>query len=303
MRIGISIASGYPGQGDRDAVDAVIERAKTAAAAGLDHLSLGDQHSTGRHFPYVANVPMIGRLMADWPQERPIGLLLLLPLWHPVTAAEQIGTLAAMTDARFIIQTGIGSGQAQFAAMGADLSTRGLTTDRSIRTIKALLGGEVVSEPAFNIVEASVRPRPARAPEWWIGAGMAAAAIDRAAREGNAWYVSPGLDGDPLSRAVDSYREACSRHGTTPDIALRRDVLVGQDHAATLMTARAVIEAGYRGMDEQVIAGDPEHVAQRLAKFSDIGIDNIVARTISVDQPAALKSIELLGTVRQILRG
>jgi alkanesulfonate monooxygenase SsuD/methylene tetrahydromethanopterin reductase-like flavin-dependent oxidoreductase (luciferase family) len=301
MRIGISITSGYPGQDDKAAVDAVIERVKAAAEAGLDHLSLGDQHSTGRHFPYVANVPMIGRVMADWPQDRPVGLLLLLPLWHPVMAAEQIGTLAAMTNARFIIQTGIGSGSAQFAAMGSDLSARGRTSDRSIRTIKALLDGEVVTEPAFNIVEASVRPRPLQPPEWWIGAGMATAAIDRAAREGNAWYVSPGLDGDALRLAADSYREACSRHGTIPDIALRRDVLVGHDHTATIKAARAVIEAGYRGMDEQVIAGDPEHVAQRLAKFSDIGIDNIVARTITVDQPTALKSIELLGSVRELV--
>ena len=59
--------------------------------------------------PYVQNVPAIGRIMADWPVDRPIGLLLLLPLWHPVLAAEQIGTLAAMSDAPFIVQTGIGA--------------------------------------------------------------------------------------------------------------------------------------------------------------------------------------------------
>ena len=63
-------------------------------------------------------------------------MLLLLPLWHPVFAAEQVGTLAAMTDAPFIVQTGIGAGSDQFDALGANLSTRGRSTDRAIGIMK-----------------------------------------------------------------------------------------------------------------------------------------------------------------------
>ncbi len=302
MRIGISLTSGYGGRSDRDAVRAVIGRSRAAADAGLDHLSLGDQHSMGRHAPYVQNVPMIGRIMADWPADRPIGLLLLLPLWHPVIAAEQIGTLAAMSEARFIVQTGIGSGDEQFGAFGADLSTRGRVTDDAMRTIKGLLDGETVDAPEFNISGATIRPRPLQPVEWWIGAGPAKVAIDRAAREGDAWYVGPGLDGDVLARAADAYRDACTRHGTTPDIALRRDVLVGDDHDKTVRAARAVIDAGYRGMDEQIVAGDPQHAAERLASYKKYGIDNIVVRTITVDEPTALRSIELIGEVRSLLQ-
>jgi hypothetical protein len=35
---------------------------------------------------------MLGRLLAEW-GEAPAGCLFLLPLWHPVLVAEQIGTL------------------------------------------------------------------------------------------------------------------------------------------------------------------------------------------------------------------
>lgn len=298
MRLGISIASSHAGLGDRDAVRTVIERARVAGVAGLDHLSLGDQHSTGGWGPYVANVPMLGRIMAEWPVDRPVGLLLLVPLWHPVLAAEQIGTLAAMSDARFIVQTGIGSGDGQFAAMGASISTRGRVTDRSIDIINRLLAGETVSDVAADVDAAAVRPRPDQPVEWWIGSGPSPAAIDRAARLGDAWYTSPGLLGPSLDAGAQAYRDACDRHAATPRIALRRDVLVGDDHDATVRRSREVIDAGYRGMDEQIVAGGVEHVAEQLAAFGPVGVDDIVARTITVDQPTALRSIELLGEVR-----
>ena len=80
--------------------------------------------------------------------------------------------------------------------------------------------------------------------------------------------------------------------------SLRRDILVGDDHDATVRLARSVIERGYRGMDTQIIAGGVEHVAERMASFESINVDDIVARTITVDQSTALRSIELLADVR-----
>jgi len=301
VRVGVSITSGYAGVEGREAVRAVIERGRAAAAADLDHLTLGDHHSTGTARAYVQNVPAIGRMMADWPSDRSIGLLLLLPLWHPVLAAEQIGTLAAMSDAPFIVQTGIGGGADQFAAMGASLSSRGRVADVSIAAIKRLLRGEVVDIAEIGVSGASVSPRPSQPVEWWIGAGSAPPAIDRAAREGDAWYAAPGIDGDELRATADAYRAACDRHGATPRIALRRDVLVGRDHEATVRLAREVVDRGYRGLGDQVISGGVEHVAERFASFRSVGVDDIVARTIAVDQPTAVESIGLLGDVRRLL--
>ena len=186
-------------------------------------------------------------------------------------------------------------------AIGASLKTHGRATDAAIDVIKRLFAGEAVASPEFGISAATIRPRPPQPVEWWVGAGTAPVAIERAASEGDAWYVSPGLDGDTLAAAAESYREACSRHGTAPRIALRRDVLVGDDHVATTRLARSVIDAGYRGLDLQIIAGGVAEVAERCAAFDSIGVTDIVARTISVDQATALRSIELLGEVRAAL--
>ena len=43
---------------------------------------------------YYQNIPTMARLLAEW-GDRPAGVLALLPMWHPVLLAEQIGTLAA----------------------------------------------------------------------------------------------------------------------------------------------------------------------------------------------------------------
>ena len=85
----------------------MVERAQAAAAAGLDSLFVGDHHAVP--VPYYQNVAIMGRLLAEW-DTRPAGVLMLLPLWQPVLAAEQIGTLASIAQGPFILQCAVGGG-------------------------------------------------------------------------------------------------------------------------------------------------------------------------------------------------
>ena len=112
MRVGISLTSNHPDATDpRQGARWMIERAAAAHRAGLDSLFVGDQHVSAT--PYYQNTPMLGRLLAEW-GEAPAGCLFLLPLWHPVIVAEQIGTLAAIARGPFIMQCGLGWGEARF---------------------------------------------------------------------------------------------------------------------------------------------------------------------------------------------
>ncbi|MDH3302948.1 MAG: LLM class flavin-dependent oxidoreductase [Acidimicrobiia bacterium] len=306
MRLGISINSTHPDVAPEVAVANVLERARTAAAAGLDHLTLGDLHAAGPNSNYVQNVPMIGRILAEWPSDRSIGLLFVLPLWHPVLAAEQVGTLAALLGpgAPFIVQTGVGGRPNEFAAMGAELTTRGRRTDEAIRVMKALLAGERVHSETFTISGAAIAPRPPIPVEWWIGSGLGDRPLQRAAREGDAWYVGPGATPADLAAAMPRYCEMCTRFGTLPRIAVRRDILVTDDDAIGLARGRELIAAGYRGLtEEQLIFGGVDRVAEAIAVLADIGAAHdsdidVVVRTMAVDQPTAVRSIELLADVR-----
>ena len=108
MKVRISLTSNYPDVKDpRQGARWMIERAAAARRASLDSLFVGDQHVSPT--PYYQNTPMLGRLLAEW-SEAPAGCLFLLPLWHPVIVAEQIGTLAAIAKGPFTMQCGLGWG-------------------------------------------------------------------------------------------------------------------------------------------------------------------------------------------------
>src|SRR5713101_2259323 len=121
MRVGISLTSSHAVKDARDGARWMIERAAAARESDLDSLFVGDHHSTpGR---YYQNVPILGRLLAEW-GDAPAGCLFLLPLWNPVLIAEQVGTLASLAAGRFIFQCGLGDDARQFGAMGAEIKQR-----------------------------------------------------------------------------------------------------------------------------------------------------------------------------------
>src|SRR4051812_45254072 len=205
MRIGISLTSNYPSITDpRLGARWMIEREAAARRAALDTLFVGDQHVSPT--PYYQNTPMLGRLLAEW-GTAPAGCLFLLPLWHPVLVAEQIGTLAAIAQGPFIMQCGLGWGEARFAAMVASIRTRPSAFEEALDIVRRLLAGETVSSARrFCISDASLALRPAEPVAVWIGAS-APPAIDRAARLTEGWIASPGLTSEEAQTQADLYRE------------------------------------------------------------------------------------------------
>jgi len=308
MRVGISIGTVFstdgPG-GHRAGPQTVLSQAWAADRAGLDTLTLGDHHSTGPA-GYVQNVPMLGRILAEW-TGRPIGCLFLVPLWHPVLLAEQIGTLAAMSSGPFIVQTGLGGGEGQFRAMGADLDQRATRLEEGILVAQALLQGETVDSGLFAMEGARIAPLPPEGTEWWIGGGVPKA-IDRAARLGDCWYGNADLTPDAAARDIGIYREACARHGRQPiRIPIRKDVFIAESRAEAERVGDALLADGYRGFDRKAVAyGDPDSVAEQFSVFGALGFTDVIIRTMTPLPPetgreGASRSVELAGEVRALL--
>jgi alkanesulfonate monooxygenase SsuD/methylene tetrahydromethanopterin reductase-like flavin-dependent oxidoreductase (luciferase family) len=298
--IGVSLTSAYPGVDPRAGARMMIERAAAARRADLDSLFVGDHHATPG--AYYQNVPIMGRLLAEW-SDKPAGCLFLLPLWNPVLIAEQVGTLAAIAHGRFIIQVGLGDDEAQFLAMGASLKTRPSAFEESLAAIRRLLAGESVSASGhFTFERARVALRPAEPVEIWIGA-TANVAIDRAARLGDAWLASPGLIPAAAAAKNAMYRERCVAHGRVPTaIAIRRDVYVGESKAEAAETLAQVVARGYRGFDPAaLVAGDVEQVATQFQALAEMGYTDVIARHFTNDHAKVLGSFARLGEVRRAL--
>lgn len=300
MRLGTSINSTYSVDDPRTGAARMIERARAASESGLDSLFVGDHHSVG--VPYYQNSPILGRLLAEW--RGPLfGALYLLPLWHPVLLAEQIGTLASLHDGRFVIQCALGGGAAQFEAMGASLRTRPSSFERNLDVVRRLLAGEAVDSAGPPAIRgAVVSPRPPEPVEVWIGAS-ATPAIDRAARLGDAFIAGPEATPDDAAELADRYRQACDANGRPAGrIVLRRDVHVGADRADARRVAEPVLAAGYRGFDPAAtVVGGVTEVADGLSRFAEMGYTDILVRHLSPDQAEVLASFDRLGEVRASL--
>ena len=301
MKVGISLTSNYPDVKDpRQGARSMIERAAAARRARLDSLFVGDQHVSPT--PYYQNTPILGRLLAEW-GEAPAGCLFLLPLWHPVLVAEQVGTLAAVAHGPFIMQCGLGWGDDRFAAMGANMKTRPSAFEEALDIIRRLLAGEtVISSGRFRIAAASLALRPAEPVAVHIGAS-APPAIDRAARLADGWIASPGLTSEEARAQADMYRERCAAYGKEPDaVVLRRDIYVGESPAEARAVLREALARSYRGMPaEALIAGSVDEVAEQFRSFEKIGYTDILVRHLTNDQPKVLGSLERLAAVRAAL--
>ena len=300
MRVGISLTSSHAVKDPREGARWMIERAAAAHRAGLDSLFVGDHHSTPT--PYYQNVPMLGRLLAEW-GDRPAGCLFLLPMWNPVLVAEQVGTLASITSGRFIFQCGLGDGQPQFAAMGAEIKQRPSAFEEALGIIQRLLRGETVSGGRrFAFENAMVTLRPAENVEYWIG-GQALPAIDRAARLADGFLASPSLKLDDARSQIDYYRERCAAHGRRPTaIAIRRDLYVGESAAEARATADAVLARGYRGFSrESLVIGDVSEVVGQIRPLASMGYTDVIVRHLTDDQPKVLGSMARLAEVRRAL--
>jgi alkanesulfonate monooxygenase SsuD/methylene tetrahydromethanopterin reductase-like flavin-dependent oxidoreductase (luciferase family) len=300
VRLGVSLNSTYVVDDVRAGARAMVERARAAYAAGLDSLFVGDHHAVP--VPYYQNVAILGRLLADW-NGRTAGALFLLPLWNPVLVAEQVGTLAAIHDGRFVMQCALGGGSDQFAAMGADLAARPARFEASLDIVRRLLRGEEVdARGPFTVGGARANPHPAEPVEVWIGAS-APRAIERAARLGDAFLAGPECTPAQARAVLELHRAACERAGRPARAVIRRDVHVGASVDDARRVAGPVLDAGYRGFDPSaVVVGSAESVAADLAGLADAGYEEVLVRHLSPDQAEVLASFERLATVRDLIR-
>ena len=278
----------------------MVERTTAARDAQLDSLFIGDHHAMPA--PYYQNVPMLGRLLAEW-GDSPAGCLFLLPLWNPVLLAEQVGTLASIAQGRFILQCALGVGDDQFAALGANIRHRPSLFEEGLDIVRRLLAGETVSSSGrYHIEAARIAPIPPEPVEVWIG-GSAEPSIDRAARLGDAWLAGPELTPEQARYWAAFYRERCAAYGRTPTaVAIRRDIYVGSDSADARAVAEPIIAKGYRGHDPSASTyGDVAEVRDRFAEYAAMGYTDIIVRHLTDEQSQVLGSIRRLQRLRELL--
>jgi probable F420-dependent oxidoreductase len=154
-----------------------------------------------------------------------------LPIHNPVRVAEQVATIDQLSGGRVTLGVGMGWWPLEYDVHGSNFRERGARMEEALTILKLVWNEENTSfDGRFNsFPELTVHPRPLQQPNppLWV-AGVAPAAVDRAARLGDAWICGPVQSLAAALRCLDIYRPACAALAKPDDWILRRYAWVGE---------------------------------------------------------------------------
>jgi probable F420-dependent oxidoreductase len=134
-----------------------------------------------------------------------------LPAHHPVRVAEQVATIDQLSGGRVALGVGLGWWSLEYAVFGSRFEERGARMEEALRILKLVWTEEGTSFDGrfWSFSELTVHPRPVQRPHppLWV-AGVAGAAVDRAARLGDAWLCGPVQSLAKASSCLARYRAA-----------------------------------------------------------------------------------------------
>lgn len=151
--------------------------------------------------------------------------VMVVPHRNPILAAKMIATADLLSGGRVILGCGAGWMKEEIELLGGSFPERGKMTDEYIAAFRELWSAERPTYKGRHVAFENVifEPKPIQKPgvPIWIG-GESKAAIDRAARIGDAWY--PGSS-NPINRldtaervagAVTGFKDVARKHGRDP---------------------------------------------------------------------------------------
>jgi alkanesulfonate monooxygenase SsuD/methylene tetrahydromethanopterin reductase-like flavin-dependent oxidoreductase (luciferase family) len=280
------------------------------AAAGLDHLCVGDHVSFRDGYGYDGLVQATAlAVLSSLPVHTSV---YLLPLRHPVAVARQLSSLAQLAPGRIVFGVGLGGDDPrELEVCGVDRATRGRRMDDCLAIVRGLLAGTTVDHDGevVSVHEARVTPVPPLPVPIVVG-GRSDAALRRAARLGDGWlgvFVAP-----------DRWEASRTRVETTAGELGRADVVwehglavwvgFGDSRADAAPRLATTMEALYHrpfgDFARYAPHGPPDEIADALAAYVDAGCRTFNLIPVATDDEAAIDGCArvraaLLAAVRQ----
>ncbi|HEY2302126.1 MAG TPA: LLM class flavin-dependent oxidoreductase [Acidimicrobiales bacterium] len=155
-----------------------------------------------------------------------------LPIHNPIRVAEQVATIDQLSAGRISLGVGMGWWPLEYEVHGSAFNQRGARMEEALKILRLVWAEEHTSWDGefYRFPELTVYPRPVQRPRppLWV-AGVADAAVDRAARLGDGWLCGPVQSLSKTKSCLSVYEDSCERNGTTPSWILRRYAWVEAD--------------------------------------------------------------------------
>ncbi len=245
----------------------LAEQARLADRLGFSTIAAGMHYGT---YPLrmLQQIPFLARIMAEAPNVRLLPGIVLLSLHKPLDIAEQLATLDVMSGGRLIFGAGLGYREVEFKGFGTTQSERVERFEENLEAVVRLWCEERVSMTGSHFVldEATISLKPAQQPRppIWIGAN-ADAAVRRAARLGDTWFINPHQRMETIERQLEIYKRALDDlNKPFPDeLPLMREIFVASSRAEAIRLAQPYLETKYQtyhqwGQDKAMPKGDDD---------------------------------------------
>ncbi|HZR00510.1 MAG TPA: LLM class flavin-dependent oxidoreductase [Chloroflexota bacterium] len=324
MKLGIGLTMQFErGQSLEQQVRERIEQVELARDGGFDLVACS-QHYLSDPYAELQAVPVLGRLSAHSGTMRLLTGVVLLPLHNPVEIAEQGATLDVLSGGRFVLGVGIGYRDVEFDAFGVARGEALARFSHGVRLIRRLWTEERVTYdgPFWRLDDVPVHLRPVQRPHppIWVAAN-ADAAVRRAARIADAWYVNPHARLDTLRAQLELYRQALAEAGKPfpAELPMGRELYVAASRDAAWRECGPYLAGKYRsytswGQDKVVpeaagfrlelaelaegrfVVGDPDDCVEGLRRCAELGATTVIVRLQWPGMPGsyARRAIELL---------
>ena len=337
FKFGLMIRAQYPQHDDMAArFEEVCATARLADALGFDCITKGS-HYAATGFADFQQIPFLARIMAEAPRCRLNAGVVLLALHKPLDIAEQFATLDVMSRGKVILGVALGYREVEFKAFGTTQAQRVQRMEENLIAIRRLWSEDTVSMTGshFELDAVSLGMRPVQHPHppIWVGAN-ADAAIRRAARLGDCWYVPPHNRLDSIARQVEVYKRALDGCGKPfpAEFPMRREVFVARTREEALRVCKPGLERKYKAyvewgqnapmpegdaldvaIDELIkdrfLIGSPDEVTEDIVKLArGTGINHLVAsmhwpgmQTAAAMDAMQLFAEQVMPAVRQAL--
>ncbi len=310
---------------EKDHFDSILRQVDAAQRAGMNHILMG-QHFMFERSRWFQPVPVLARLAGELDSHvRLVTQILIAPLYHPVLLGEELATLDVVTGGRLSVGLGLGYIPSEYEVMGIPFKERGQRLNETIEILKLMWTQDRVTYNGriFTLDDIPVHIRPIQQPHppIWVGAGSPAG-IERAARLGDVWPITPQVAPADLPAQLSGFFDAREkagrpRSGRQP---LRREIMVGADRADALAKAVQVATPWYVNMantghnkyvdpeglvksipgvlSKHWVLGDAEDCAAQLREIGQsVPVNPVITRAnwpgMSADDSVAY--IELLG--------
>ena len=266
-----------------DDLRAIVQRGEALGFAGVvvpDHIVIPNKIVST--YPYSADGVWLGASAGEALEQ-----LTLLSYLVGVTSD-------LLSSGRITVGCGVGWMQEEFEAVGAEpFDERGRVADEYLAVFRELWTSDA---PSFDGAYAkfdniAFLPKPVQQPHppLWIG-GESGPALRRAVRAGDAWYPIGNNPKFPLD-TWPRYEAAIERLQGFANDAGRDPRSIGLAYRVGWYDEPSLRQA-HGGEADRLFTGDPQAIADDIARFRELGVTDLTVNLMGPDLPATLDRLQ-----------